>query len=368
MNILFACGGSGGHINPALAMAEMIQKKHPQDIICFAGRKKSMESDAASKMGYPFFEISIEGLRRKISCQALKSIFKAFRAPSQAKKILLSAKTDLVIATGGYVSYPFIKAAHALKIPSILFEANAIPGLAFRLCEGKTNKILLQFEECLKELRHPEKAKIIGAPLRSGFSEISRPRARALLGLPANAFIFLSFGGSLGAAQINKTCTEVMPFLEKHHVLHIHACGKRYFEEMKQKNNAFVRKKQLLPYIDQMPLYMAAANIILCRAGAMTLAELSHVGRAAIVVPSPNVTGNHQSKNAHAYAQKNAVQILEESEISAESLLQKVLELKEAPQKIFRLEKNIKVFDTPHTALLVEDAVNAFRPSQKTLI
>ncbi len=361
MKILFACGGSGGHINPALAMAEIIHKKHPQDILCFGGRKDSIESFTAEKHGYPFFEISIEGLPRKISCRALRSAFKAFTAPSHAKRIISEEKIELVIATGGYVSYPFIKAAHVLSIPSLLFEANAVPGLAFRLCESKADMLLLQFEECLEKLRHPEKAKVIGAPLRCGFSDVSRQRARSLLGIPANTFLFLSFGGSLGAAQINKACTEAMSYFEEHRVLHIHACGKRYFEEAKKKNSAFVRKKQLLPYIDEMPLYMAAANLILCRAGAITLAELAHVGRAAIIVPSPNVTADHQSKNAAAYAQKGAVHVLKENDISVDTIIKTVLEFKESPRKIFMLESNIKLFDTLNTPLLFDEILKSFR-------
>lgn len=361
MKILFACGGSGGHVYPALAMAEIIRKKHPSDVVCFAGRKNSLESKTVQKSGYSFFEISIEGLRRKISCQSLRAVLKAFCAPSHAKKIIAKEKIDLVIATGGYVSYPFVKAAHALSVPSLLFEANAIPGLAFRLCEKYADTLLLQFEECLPLLRYPKKAKVIGAPLRYGFSELSRQKARSILGIPSDAFLFLSFGGSLGAVRINQACTQAMPLLEKHRILHVHACGERYFGEFKDKNSSFVRKRQLLPYIDEMPLYMAASNLILCRAGAGTLAELANAGRAAIAIPSPNVSADHQSKNAAAYAKKGALCVLKESELSTEVLVEKVLAFRHAPREILRLEENIKKFDNPYTDALFLDAVEPFR-------
>ncbi len=361
MKILFASGGSGGHINPALAMAEIIQKKDPSARCCFAGRRDSMENAAAVREGYPFFEIDIEGLKRRLSCQAFRAAFKAFRAPKRAEKILYEEKIDLVIGTGGYVCYPFVKAAHALGIPSIVFEANAIPGLAFKLCERSADALLLQFDDCLRHLRSPEKARVIGAPLRSGFSEISRQRARTLLGIPPDAFLFLSFGGSLGAEKINTVCLEAMEALEKKHVLHIHACGTRYYDALKTKHGRYVQRKQLLPYLERMPLYMTAANLILCRAGAITLAELSRAGRAAITVPSPNVTADHQRKNAYAYREKGAALVLEEETLNAPDLIKTVCRLSTSPRELMALEKNIKAFDRP-------DAEKRFLQTVKALM
>jgi len=307
MRVLLAAGGSGGHINPALAMAQMIKKFDGKASIAFAGRPNSMEKEIFRGAGYPFYDIRIEGLQRKLSCRNLRSAFYALSAPSAAKKILKETRADLVIGTGGYVSYPFIKAAHALRIPSLLFEANATPGLCVRLCERAASRTLLQFEECLSHMRYPSKARVIGAPLREEFYSVTRDEARSLLGIPKDIFFFLSFGGSLGAAEINRACLEAMDKLTgKRGILHIHATGNRYYEEIVKKRPACKENDHILPYIERMPLYMSAANLILCRAGAITLAEISRLGRAAILVPSPNVSGDHQRINAYAYQKKNA--------------------------------------------------------------
>ena len=345
MIILFAAGGSGGHINPALAMAEIIQKNVPHTRCFFGGRRDSMENAAALREGYPFLNINIEGLPRKISCQSIKSVFKAFSSINEAKKILLREKINLVIGTGGYVSFPFIKAARSLRIPVILFEANAIPGLAFKLCERSADAILLQFEECRKHLRFPEKARVIGAPLRHGFTSLSKNEARARLGIAKDAFFFLSFGGSLGAQKINEVCIGLMKKSEKQEMLHIHACGARYYEELKKKAPRCADEGRLLPYLEEMPLYMAAADLVLCRAGAITLAELARAGRAAILVPSPNVTADHQRKNAYAYGERGAAIVFEEKDLSDEILFKTVMRLKGSPPEIRVLEQKIKELD-----------------------
>lgn len=351
MNVLFACGGSGGHIYPALAMAEMMRASFPKTVCAFAGRANSAESAIAQKEGLPFFEIAIDGFHRKEFCRNFRSAFLALKAPRDARTILSAFKSDLVIGTGGYVSYPFIHAAHALEIPSVLFESNAIPGLAVKLCERKASRTLLQFEECLPHLRYPEKARTIGAPLRSGFYGISREEARRRLGIPQNAFFFLSFGGSLGAAVINRTALQCMEILEKNapHILHVHATGKRYYAQIEQAYPSFAQKKKLLPYIDDMACYMSASDLIFSRAGATTLAEIACMGRAAILVPSPNVAADHQRKNAYAFAQARAAWVMEEKSLSPASLAEKVCKLSEDRALLQSTERAAKAFAVPKT-------------------
>ena len=362
MRVLLAAGGSGGHINPALAMAQMIAKTDTSAFLAFAGRPASMEEGIIKKEGYPFYGICIEGLQRKFSCRNLRSVFLAISSPKKAKNILKEMRADLVIGTGGYVSYPFIKAAHALKIPSLLFEANATPGLCVRLCEKMATRTLLQFEECLPHMRFPSKARVIGAPLREDFYTVTREKARMALGIPQNVFFFLSFGGSLGAAQINRACIEV---LEKHKnkkdLLHIHGCGERYFEELAKKHPSLVETGRLLPYVEKMPLYMSAADLVLCRAGAITLAEIARLGRAAILVPSPNVSGDHQRINAYAYQKRNAAWVMEEKYLTGASLSGKLFSLMKNQGNIRSAEREVKQFDvseTPQLFRTVLDALN----------
>ncbi len=362
MRILFAAGGSGGHINPALAMAQMIRKRDKDAYIAFAGRANSMESETAQKEGFPFFEIDIAGFERKLSCRNFRSAFLAFKAPKKAKDILEKIRVDTVIGTGGYVSYPFMRAAHALSIPSLLFEANATPGLCVRLCERTATRTLLQFEECLSHMRYPSRARVIGAPLREDFYTVTRERARAMLGIGRDVFLFLSFGGSLGAAQINRVCAEVMEkYKNKKELLHIHGCGKRYFAEMAKEHPFLVKEGRLLPYVDKMPLYMSAADLILSRAGAITLAEIARLGRAAILVPSPNVSGDHQRINAYAYQKKNAAWVMEEKHLSCDTLSAKLEFLMKNRADILCAEKEAKRFDVPETPKLFLSALDALR-------
>lgn len=350
MKVLLACGGSGGHINPALAMAQMLEKAYPDTVCSFAGRANSIEEDLIKKEGYPFHTIAIEGFHRKVSCRNFKSAFLMLSSPRHAKEIIKRTKAELVIGTGGFVSYPFLTAAHDLKVPSLLFEANATPGLCFKLCERKASRTLLQFEACLSHLSRPERARVIGAPLRKDFYSLTRKEARALLGIGDDVFFFLSFGGSLGAAEINKACLEASRRLQKHSgILHIHGCGKRYFEKIRALYPDLVQSGRAVPYIERMPLYMSAADLILCRAGAITLAELARLRRAAILVPSPNVSGDHQRKNAYAYQKAGAAIVMEEKELSAKGLCEKILSLKKDPKRIASLESAIKHFDIPKT-------------------
>jgi len=366
MKVLFACGGSGGHINPALAMAKMIVERFPSSACAMAGCADSMERAAAEKGGLPFFEIAIDGFHRKEFCRNFKSAFLAFKAPSHAKKILRDYNADLVIGTGGYVTYPFIRAAHALHIPSLLFESNAIPGLAFKLSERAATRSLLQFEACLPHLRYPGKACVIGAPLRKEFRTADKAFARRRLGIPKDKFFFLSFGGSLGADAINRACISCMQTLRnRKNILHVHACGKRYFDQLAAENPIAVQQKRLLPYIDDMASYMCAADLLLCRAGAITLAEISHMGRAAILVPSPNVAADHQRKNAAAYQKEHAAWIMEESELSGETLAQKIIALSEDRPSIRQTEKAVGKFDFKETETLFYEAVCAVL-SQRT--
>lgn len=342
MRVLFACGGSGGHITPAVAMAEILQKEYPRCDIAFVGNENGMERRIASEEGYPFYPISIEGLHRSLTFRNLRTLFLAVKAPKRARQILKDFTPDLVIGTGGYVSYPMIPAAKKKGIPAILYEPNAIPGLAVRLTEKYAASILLQFDACASHLAYREKARTIGAPLRHGFATITRHEARKTLGFPEDAFIVLAFGGSLGAERISLAVGESFCPLAKQGVTLIHATGGRLFESMRVKYPKEAKEGTLLPYINEMPAYMAAANVIVCRAGAMTLAELARIGRASVLIPSPYVAENHQEKNAMLYEKRGAGLMIPEGSLSAETLIERILFLKRNPALLFRMEKNAK--------------------------
>ena len=348
MKVLFACGGSGGHITPALAMAEIIQKAFPDTSCAFVGNENGMERRIAHDAGYPFYPIEIEGLHRSITLRNVRTLLLAAKAPVRAAKILKDYSPDLVIGTGGYVSFPMIPAANKRKIPTVLYEPNAIPGLAVRMTEKYASLILLQFEACSSHLKHREKARAIGAPLRSGFSRITRREARMRLGLSDDRFVALCFGGSLGAEAISRAATESFLPLERQGVTLIHATGKRLFEGLSARYSKEADDGRLLPYIDDMATYMAAANVIVCRAGAMTLAELARSGRASVLIPSPYVAENHQEKNALLYEKKGAALLIKETALNSALLCERILFLKHNPALLSRMERNASATGHPN--------------------
>lgn len=358
MRALLACGGSGGHITPAIAMAEMLQKAFPDAVCAFIGNENGMERRIVTENGFPFYPLPIEGLHRSFTLRNIRTLFLAAKAPAKARSIIKSFSPDLVIGTGGYVSYPVIPAAAKLGIPTLIYEPNAIPGLSIRLTEKYAKAILLQFDDCARHFKYRERTRVIGAPLRSGFSRRTRKEAREALGLPQNGFIVLCFGGSLGAECISRAATESFSFARDHGITLIHACGNRLYDALRVKYPREAKEKLLLPYIDNMGAYMAAANLVVCRAGAMTLAELARGGRASLLIPSPYVAENHQEKNARLYEKKGAALLMGENELDADSLRARILFLKQNPALLSRMEKNARLLDSEDTEASFLSAVN----------
>ena len=340
MKVLFACGGSGGHITPAIAMAEILKRRFPHVQPAIVGNENGMERRIAAERGFPFFPIEIEGLHRSLSFRNVRTLFLAAKAPRRAKSILKEFVPSLVIGTGGYVSYPVIPTASKMKIPTLLYEPNAIPGLAVRLTEKHADAILLQFDACASHLKYRERTRVIGAPLRADFHGLTRAEARKRLGIPSSAFVVLCFGGSLGAECISRAASESFAPLKEKGILLIHASGRRLYDALKVKCPHEAKAGALLPYIDDMGTYMTAANVVVCRAGAMTLAELSQIGRASILIPSPYVAENHQEKNAQLYERRGAALLLKEGTLTADALCERVIFLKRNPTLLSRMEKN----------------------------
>lgn len=367
MTFFFAGGGSAGHINPALAMADMLRRAYPGAKIAFIGKRDGMEYRLVKEVGYPFYPVKIEGLHRSLSPANIRAAFLALTATSEVEKMLLAAGADLVIGTGGYVTYPLAHAAHRLKIPVLLHESNATAGLAVRLCEKVADKVLLQFSDCKNTLRHPEKAVTIGAPLREGFSRTDRKSARRRLGLSESNFLLLSFGGSLGAEKINRACLAMMKTFSQSEpgMRHIHGCGEKYYASLNEEDRIRSPQTLLLPYINDMPGCMRAADLVICRAGAMTLSELAATGTPAILIPSPNVTGNHQYKNAKAFEKSGGAYVLCEEELSAERLWKEIKALKDAPLLLKKMSECAKKNAAEDTeALFLAEVRHLLSPSR----
>ena len=319
MKFIFTCGGTGGHVSPALAIAEEIRRKNENAEILFICRAGGSESAPVQKSGYEVKFLNVRGIERRISPKNIKSIALALSAEIKARKIISDFKPDAVIGTGGYVCWPVLHAASATGIPTLLHESNSVPGLVTRLLSKRVSTLAVSSEECRNRLKHKDNVRILGNPVSERFFTASRKEARAKLNIRDSEVYILSFGGSGGAQKMNDVICEVIKSYssKKPNVKHTHACGVRYFKDCERVkfNNCAV-----IPYIENMPEQLAAADIVICRCGAMTLSEICAQGAASILIPSPNVTGNHQYYNGYALKQRGAAILIEEKDLTEQSL------------------------------------------------
>ncbi|MDL2253393.1 undecaprenyldiphospho-muramoylpentapeptide beta-N-acetylglucosaminyltransferase [Ruminococcaceae bacterium OttesenSCG-928-I18] len=340
MRVLIAAGGTAGHINPALAIAGGIKERWPKAEIHFAGRSGGMEYGLVTNGGYPFHPIEVHGIQRRISPQNLvrnaKAAWYLARSGSASRRILAKVEPALVIGTGGYVSGPVVRAAARKGILTAIHEQNAFPGVTNRLLAAEVDRIYAVSQTALDRLGYPEKGMVTGNPVPDSLFHQDRAKARKALRAEERVVI-LSFGGSLGAQRVNEVVAELAAWhLKNRNFLHVHATGgieKNDFKTLAQKQGIDGQERFLIrEYIHDMPAMLAAADLVICRAGALTIAELQAVGRASVLIPSPNVAENHQYHNAMELAKAGAAVVFEEKNLSGEKLIAAVDELTAKPQ------------------------------------
>ena len=365
MKLLLTGGGTAGQVNPALAIAEIFRKNYPTAGIAFAGTPNGMERRLVAEAGLPYYPIEAMGLSRSLSLKNLRALHLALVGPRRAEALLRTIRPDLVVGTGGYVSWPVLKAATALKIPCAIHESNAVPGLTVRRLAGEVDAVLLNLAEAENALPRARHIVHVGNPLCGGFSSVSRDKARAALGIPEKAHLVVSFGGSLGAAAINRAVLTLWQEYTLHTegVYHIHGCGTRYFEAFKkeagQKFRSLPPRIGYSAYLGNMPLLMAAADLLICRAGAMTISEVARARRAAILIPSPNVAGDHQTKNALALTARGAGILLKEEALTDGVLSREVASLLHDDAARRRMEEAVGAVDIPDANRRILTALTA---------
>ncbi len=358
MRIVLAGGGTAGHINPALAIAQQVKKLQPDSEILFIGNRNSLEDTLVRRAGFDIKYIKIQGLNRKQlhkNFTTLKLLLSSVRA---VKKILKEFAPDVVVGTGGYVSGPVLYAASALGIHTCIHEQNAFPGLTSRMLARRVEKVFISFEHSERYFAQKNKLLLTGNPLRQEFTALERESARKELGLSEKDFYVLSFGGSLGAAVLNRTMSDVFTFNQNEHkFIHCHAMGKlgvNWMPQLLEQKGIAVGQTEgefrIYDYIHDMPRQIAAADVVIARAGAITIGELLAQGKAAILIPSPNVTHNHQYYNALALAQKNAAVMIEEKDLSADKLYKTLCLLKESNEKRNKLSASALAMAQPDAA------------------
>ena len=351
IKILFACGGTAGHINPALAVAQLARNKWPGASILFAGNPGGMEATLVPKAGFEFAPIEVLGFQRKLSLRNLRNNLMAVRylvtATGKARKIIRGFAPDVCMGTGGYVSGPVVRAAAKMKIPTLTHEQNAFPGVTTRLLSKYVDKVLLGVPQAESYLQAAGKIMVTGNPVREEILTARREESRRKLGISESKICLLSFGGSLGAKRVNEAIAEVMAWHhDKGSIHHIHATGQygvELFPRLLRDKGVDPEKCEnidLREYIDDMPACLASADLVICRAGAISISELQAVGRASVLIPSPNVAGNHQYHNARLLSQQNAAILIEEKDLSGQGLTDIIAELAADPGELRNIGSN----------------------------
>ncbi|MBQ8906180.1 MAG: undecaprenyldiphospho-muramoylpentapeptide beta-N-acetylglucosaminyltransferase [Ruminococcus sp.] len=344
MKVLLAGGGTGGHINPALAIAQIIKERIPDAEFLFAGTPNGMEAKLIPQAGYQIEFIKVAGFQRKISVQNIGRNAKAlcYLATSghRAKQIVKEFAPDIAIGTGGYVSGPVIRMAAKLGVPCAIHEQNAYPGVTNKLLSKEVRQVMVTFEEAIQHFDSKAPMTVTGLPVRESILKTTRAEARKKLGFD-DGMCILSFGGSLGAGCINDTMAAVIDWHTKNglKVNHIHGyggMGKESFPQEMTRRGIDLSNPRLRvsEYINDMDTCLAAADLVVSRAGASTLAEIEAVGRASLLIPSPIVTANHQYHNACVLGKAGAAVVIEQKDVTSERVVDEVRKLYESPEQL----------------------------------
>lgn len=333
MRVLFTGGGTAGHINPALAAAGYLKMKQPDAEILFVGNKGGMEERLVPPAGYEIKTIHISGFQRKITpkniARNIQTVARLASSSVESRKIIREFKPDVCVGTGGYVSGPVIREAAKLGIPCAVHESNAFPGMTIKMLAKHVHAVMLAVEDAKKYFDSDVNIVMTGNPVRPEILRVNRNDARERLGLDERPVV-LSFGGSLGAANINKAMLTVLKnSAETGHVQHIHGYGqhdKTFPQDLEALGVDLKKNPQIrvLEYINNMADCLAAADVVISRSGAITLTEIEALGKGSILIPSPNVSENHQYHNAMALVNRGAAEIIEEKDLTGELLLEKL--------------------------------------------
>lgn len=344
MNLIFTCGGTAGHINPAIAVANLIRERHPDSKILFIGAVGHMEEKLVPQAGYEVRCLPGSGLSRGKNLAAVKKNIHAVKcvlnAVKRCKEIFREFQPDAVIGTGGYASFPALYAAQSMGIPTCVHESNAVPGITTKLVAKKATRVLVAFEESVRYYKNPEAVEVVGMPVRREFLFTTKEEARKALGL--EGLVVVSAFGSQGAKVMNETIADMMALEQKdgfpfHHIHATGSFGKEWMPKRVRDNGvdyASCPQLDIREYIYDMPQEMAAADVVIGRAGSATCNEIAACGTPCILIPSPNVTNNHQERNARLLEAGGGALVILERECSPETLYAQVRALlADAPRR-----------------------------------
>ncbi len=338
MNVIFTCGGTGGHINPAIAVADILRERHPDCNILFIGAKGHMEEQLVPRAGYKLECLPGSGLSRKLNlagikknAQAVKSVISAV---NQCKRIIRDFQPDVIVGTGGYASFPALYAGSRLGIPTCVHESNAVPGLTTKLAANRASRVLVCFEESRKHYKHPDKVQVVGMPIRREFWATQQAQARRELGLGEKPVVLSTFG-SQGAKAMNEMTAQLFALEQQagfpfHHIHAVGSFGMKWMPQAVCDQGVDLESCPAIDmreYIYNMPTVLAAADVVLGRSGSGTCNEIAAAGTPCILIPSPNVTNNHQEKNARILEDRGGAVVVPETQCTAQLIFDQITAL-----------------------------------------
>lgn len=332
MRVVLSGGGTGGHIYPALAVAHQCKTELPDSEFLYIGGQNGLESKLVPKENIDFRAIDITGFKRKLSIENIKTVFRFIKGVRSSKKWLRQFKPNVVIGTGGYVCGPVVYAASKLGIPTIIHEQNAVPGLTNRFLSKHVSTVAVSFEGALTTFPDAKKVIFTGNPRATTVAHANKTKGYQSLGLSQNTKIVLVVGGSRGAQAINTAMTQMVKYLHRLQSVHfVYVTGESYYdathESISRMLGQIPSQLTILPYIHNMPEVLAATSLIVNRAGASFLAEINALGIPSILIPSPNVTNNHQEKNARMLESNGAAKVILEADLTGESLFNEIRDI-----------------------------------------
>jgi len=343
MRILISGGGTAGHINPAVAIAKRLKSKYNAEIL-FIGKPTGLERKLVPKEGFAIKYIDVEGLVRKLTLKNIRVAFKYIIARHNAKKIIRAFKPDVVVGTGGYVCAPVLSAAHKLEIPIVVHEQNVYPGMTVKMAARYADCIAISFEDTRKFIKEKSRKRCVltGNPLRENLFDLNYESARKALGIEDDKPFIVTVGGSLGAKTINDALIEIVNNSMSGEIRVLGGTGERFFVDVnskisKEKQNDLVT---VVPYIYNMDAVLPAADLVIARSGAITVSELCALGRPSVLIPSPNVTHNHQEYNAKSVEDSGAAVMLCERNIRKGTVWKTVRELISNKEKRINMGRN----------------------------
>ena len=337
MRVVIAAAGTGGHINPGIAIANKIKDEEKDSKITFIGTNRGLENDLVPRAGYELKTINAYGIERKITLANLKRLYNTIRSIGEAKKILEKFKPDVVLGTGGYICMPVITAAKKLNIPTLLHESNAFPGVSVKLLAKKTDTVLVGFEDAKSRIPKAKNVVVTGNPTKIkklNLSQEEKNHIKQELGFKdLEKPIVLAFGGSQGAQSINKSLIEIIKEKKNKDYQLMWAAGPLQYDEIKEElsncniNINNIPNVKIVPYIYNMEEVMNTIDLVVCRSGAMTITEIAIVGKPAIFIPFPYATENHQEYNAKVLANMNAAEIILDKDLNANKLNEEICKI-----------------------------------------